>query len=70
VDRGKIAVGMEADLTVLDLDREFTIDSAEFESKSENSPFLDWKLQGGPVMTVVNGNVIYNRHEGNKGKEA
>jgi len=70
VDRGKIAVGMEADLTVLDLDREFTIDSADFESKSENSPFLDWKLQGGPVMTVVNGNVIYNRHEGNKGKEA
>jgi len=61
LEQGRIAVGLEADLTVLDLEREFVIDGTRFESKSRNSPFLDWKLQGAPVMTVVAGTVIYDR---------
>ena len=61
MDKGKLAVGAEADITVLDLDREVTVDADDFESKSENSPFLKWKLRGGPVMTMVDGRIIHDR---------
>lgn len=62
MDKGKLTPGAEADITVLDLEREFTVDAEQFESKSENSPFLNWTLKGGPVMTLVDGRVIYDRH--------
>jgi dihydroorotase len=61
MDKGKLTPGAEADITVLDLEREFTVDGSQFESKSENSPFLNWTLKGGPVMTLVDGRVIYDR---------
>ena len=61
LDKGKLSPGAEADITVLDLTREFSVEAEQFESKSENSPFLNWKLKGGPVMTIVDGRVIYDR---------
>lgn len=60
-DKGSIKVGAEADLTVLDLDRAVTVRAEDFESKSENSPFLKWELKGGPVMTMVDGRIIHDR---------
>jgi dihydroorotase len=61
LDKGKLAAGAEADITVLDLDRAVTVDPDHFESKSENSPFLRWELKGGPVMTMVDGRIIHDR---------
>jgi dihydroorotase len=57
--KGRIAAGADADLTVLDLDLETTVDKKRFESKGRNTPFDGWKLRGGVVMTVVGGHVVY-----------
>jgi len=58
-DKGRIAPGADADLTILDLDREVTVDKGRFESKARNTPFDGWKLKGAVAMTVVGGRIAY-----------
>jgi dihydroorotase len=57
--KGRIAPGADADLTVLDLDRETTVDKNRFESKGRNTPFDGWTLRGGVAMTIVGGRLAY-----------
>ncbi len=57
--KGRIALGADADLTILDLDLPVTVDRNAFESKGRNTPFGGWRLRGGPVMTVVGGRIVY-----------
>jgi dihydroorotase len=61
---GTLAPGEPADFTILDLDRELTIDSATFRSKSRNTPFDGWKVRGGPVATVVGGKIVWRAGAG------
>lgn len=63
LNRGKIEVGAVADLTVIDLDLEEEIDSTTFLSKGKNTPFNGWNCKGWPVMTMVNGKLVYEREE-------
>ncbi len=60
---GKIEVGAPADLTIIDLNKEKTIDANEFYSKGRNTPFNGWKAKGWPVMTIFEGNVVYKEEE-------
>ena len=55
---GNLAAGVVADITILDLDAETTIDPRRFRSRSRNTPFGEWTLRGGPWMTLVGGNVV------------
>lgn len=57
--KGRLAVGADADLTVLDLELAATVDKDRFESKGRNTPFEGWKLKGGVVLTIVGGRVAY-----------
>ncbi|MFH0807004.1 MAG: dihydroorotase [Elusimicrobiota bacterium] len=54
--RGTLKPGSIADITLIDLHKEAIIE--DFVSKSKNSPFLNWKLEGFPVTTIVNGKVV------------
>ncbi|XRG79673.1 dihydroorotase [Rossellomorea sp. GAMAL-10_SWC] len=63
LNRGKIEVGAIADLTVIDLNLEEEIDSTTFLSKGKNTPFNGWNCKGWPVMTMVNGKLVYEREE-------
>lgn len=56
---GRLAPGAPADVTILDLERELTVDPARFQSKSRNTPFAGWRLRGGPWMSIVNGRVVW-----------
>lgn len=58
---GKVEIGEIADLTLIDLNKQTTIDSKNFASKSSNSPFIGWEVVGETVMTIVDGNIVWKR---------
>jgi len=52
--------GNPADLTIIDLEKKFTVDANTFCSKSRNTPFNGWELKGKAVMTVVGGKIVFD----------
>jgi dihydroorotase len=58
IPKGTLSPGSDADITVIDLSMKTRIDVQKFNSKSKNSPFHGWELDGGAVSTIVNGKVI------------
>lgn len=60
LERGTLAKGAWADITVLDPEMSREVRSEEFLSRSRNTPFEGWKLQGWPVMTIVKGKVAWS----------
>ena len=59
LEGGEIAEGAAADLTIADLEEEWTVDSSKFLSKGKNTPFNGRKLSGSIKYTIVDGNVKY-----------
>ena len=51
--------GSNADLTVLDLNRNWTFDVNQSRSRSRNSPFHGWPMKGKAVATIVGGKVVF-----------
>jgi dihydroorotase len=60
LERGTLAPGATADVTVLDLDKEVTVDSSAQRSKSRNAPYHGWKLRGAPILTMVGGRIVFD----------
>jgi len=58
-NKGRIYIGADADLTILNLHKEIIVDVNRFKSKSRNNPFHGWKLKGAPEMTIVGGKIVY-----------
>lgn len=61
VTGGALAVGAPADITVIDPLLEETVNPAAFAGKSKNTPFTGRRLKGLPVLTVVAGEIKYER---------
>ncbi len=59
LERG-VRKGLTADLTLIDPEREFILEPDALKSKSRNTPFAGWKLQGRAVMTFVDGRPVYD----------
>lgn len=53
--KGTLSPGADADVTVMDPDREWVFDRSTTASKSVNSPFYGWRLKGKAVATIVGG---------------
>ncbi|MGH7614939.1 MAG: dihydroorotase [Gemmatimonadales bacterium] len=58
---GTLAVGAVADVCVLDVTAPWVVRSAEFQSKSRNTPFEGRELVGQAAMTLVSGRVVHER---------
>jgi len=58
---GTLSVGSDADVTILDLSKEWVVDPAKFKSKSRNTPFASRTLRGAIVTTFVAGRNVFKR---------
>lgn len=57
---GHLSPGGLGDVTIIDPNKEWTVDASQFRSKSRNTPFNGYKLKGKAVATVVGGKVVYS----------
>lgn len=58
---GSLAVGMPADITVIDPECAWTVEVERLRSKSKNSPFGGWSMMGAARLTIVGGRVLWPR---------
>jgi dihydroorotase len=59
--RGSLSPGSFGDVTLLDPNLAWTYDVNQTESRSKNSPFDGHSFRGGPVATVVGGDIVWRR---------
>ena len=59
---GRLQAGELADLTIIDLETMKNIDRHALVSKGKNSPFHGWEVRGFPVMTIVNGKIVWEEN--------
>lgn len=61
--KGVLQVGSDADVIVVDMEREGKIRGAELHSKSKITPFEGVRTRGRPVCTIVRGRVVMREGE-------
>lgn len=59
IDRGSLAEGKAADITVIDPDAEYVIDPAMFRSLGKNTPFSGKTVRGLVKATICDGQIAY-----------
>ncbi len=59
--RGTLAPGAPGDVTIFSTDVEWTYDVNQSHSRSRNTPFDGKRFRGGPMATVVNGEIVWKR---------
>ena len=57
---GTLNEGEPADITVIDPNFDWIVNADDFKSLSRNTPYTGWQLKGKPVMTIVDGNIVYS----------
>jgi dihydroorotase len=56
--KGRIAVGYDADLTLVDMQRKQAVDDRKLASPSGWSAYDGMMLQGWPSATIIGGNIV------------
>lgn len=59
INAGTLAVGAPADIALVDLDEEWTVDVNKLHGKSKNTPFKGRKLCGKVKATLLGGKIVY-----------
>jgi dihydroorotase len=62
-DKGRMAEGYDADLTIVDLNAKRTIRHADMATRAGWTPFDGFEAHGWPVATIVRGNVVMREDE-------
>ena len=57
--KGQLKIGFDADLTIIDLKKTEIVAKEKLLSKGKNTPFHGREVEGIPVMTIVNGQIVY-----------
>ena len=61
--RKRFGIELGQDYSIWDLEKEYTVDPADFVSKGKASPFTGWKVQGECVATVCGGKLVWKKEE-------
>ena len=61
--RKRFGIGLGNEFSIWDLEKEYTVDPADFVSKGKASPFTGWKVQGECVATVCDGKIVWKKPE-------
>lgn len=68
--KGQIKVGYDADLTIIDMEKEWTIKNEKLQTKVGWSPYAGWTMKGAVETTIVGGEiafdngVVFDHHRG------
>lgn len=60
LEAGTLAVGAIADITVIDPNLEWTVTPERFLSRSRNTPFTGTRLKGRALLTIVDGEIVFD----------
>jgi dihydroorotase len=60
IDKGTMSIGMQGDVTIIDAEREYTVDTRLWRSKSKNCPYNGWGLKGVVEKTIVGGEIRFD----------
>ncbi|MEG2291329.1 MAG: dihydroorotase [Clostridium sp.] len=61
MNKGKVSIGIDGDLVLLDLDKKIKVNSSEFYSKGKNTPFEGMEFYGEVVATIKGGRILYKK---------
>lgn len=56
---GTLRVGAPADITILDPNQEWVVDSRTFASRGKNTPYDGYRFKGKVMLTIANGRIVY-----------
>lgn len=59
-NKGRLSLGCDADIVIIDVEREWTVEKDKIKSKSKNTPFIGWKLKGVIEQTICAGREVYS----------
>lgn len=59
IEKGTLNVGKDADIVIINPDKEYAIDVEKFASKGKNTPFDGYKVFGEVTHTIYGGKVVY-----------
>lgn len=57
---GRLAPGLPADMVIFDPEHAWTVEAADFKSRSKNTPFDQMQVQGKAMCTVVGGRHVHS----------
>ena len=57
-DKGSLLAGKDADITIIDPEKNWIYTKNSIKSKSRNSPFIGWKFKGLATDVIVGGNIV------------
>lgn len=63
INKGSLSIDADADITIFDPSKEWTVDISKFQSKSKNSPFDGFTLCGKPEYVIVGGKIVVSNGE-------
>ena len=61
--KGAIRVGSDADVVIVDMEKEYVIQAEKLHSKQKHTPYDGLKVKGVPVLTMVRGEVVMENGE-------